>query len=354
MKRNLLMLLVAFLIAGSAIAQKPTISFKVKEHDFGQVNEEDGKVSYVFEFTNTGSETLVIQNVQASCGCTTPDWPKEPFAPGKSGKITATYNPQGRPGSFTKTITVTSNASNASEILIIKGTVISKAQTSNLQYQMGGLKYASKIVQMNNVFKGKAQTRSIAIKNTTNSDMKVEVANLPIYVTAVVTPSTLKPGEDGKIDFMFNSSKVSQWGSLNNDLYLVLNGKKALTDEYKLGLFANVVEDFSTGDKKSAPILEIKSSNIYLGEITRGRIIRGKVNIKNSGVNPLEIRRIANNNPEVTIHPLTNIKGGKASELKIDINAKSLTAGSYSKVFTMQTNDPQNQFVVFNLSWKVK
>lgn len=357
MKRKLTILVAAFLIVASAAAQKPTITFQTKEHDFGNINETDGKVSHVFEFTNTGTATLVIQNVQASCGCTTPSWTKEPIEPGKTGKIVATYDPTGRPNGFNKNISVRSNATNENEVLYIKGNVISRNVPNNFPLQMGALKYGSKNIQMNNVAKGKSQTRSISIKNTSNADMKVDVAHLPIYITAVVTPSTLKAGEEGKIDFTFNSSKTSVWGPINDDVYLMLNGKKVISEEYKLVLVANISEDFnglSTNDKRKAPILELKSPNIYLGQIKKGHIIRGKVIMKNSGINPLEVRRIVNNNAEVTVHPIPSIKGGKEGSLKIDINSKSLPVGNYTRVFSMQTNDPQNPVIVFNLSWQVK
>jgi hypothetical protein len=84
------------------------LKFKNEEHSFGTIPE-GPSVSYDFEFTNTGKEPVILQNVTASCGCTTPSWSKEPILPGKSSKITASYATQGRPNSFTKEITVTSN-----------------------------------------------------------------------------------------------------------------------------------------------------------------------------------------------------------------------------------------------------
>lgn len=363
-KRFQLILAGLLLLTVSAVAQKPVISFPVKEYNFGQINEQDGKVTHVFEFTNTGNTTLVIQRVQASCGCTTPDWTKNPIEPGKKGTITATYDPQGRPGTFTKTVTVASNASNEMEVLTIKGVVIGRQQpqqqaaTNSLPLQMGALKYSSKIIQINNVIKGKVQTRTLSIKNTSDADLKVDVANLPSYVTAIVTPSVLKAGQDGRIDFTFNSAKTATWGPMSEELFLVLNGKKILTDEYKVTMFSNIVEDFSKQtieEKRNSPILEIKSPNVYLGEITKGQKVRGKIVLKNNGRNSLEIRRIVNNNIEVLVHPMVlSVKGGKTGELKIDINTKDSAKGEYKRIITMQTNDPQNSYVVFNLSWVVK
>lgn len=96
------------------------IKFNTEVHDFGTVPE-GGSISYDFEFKNISNEPIVLSNVQASCGCTTPTWPKEPVLKGKSAKITATYNTQGRPGGFNKTITITSNA--GVKVVTIRGNV---------------------------------------------------------------------------------------------------------------------------------------------------------------------------------------------------------------------------------------
>lgn len=107
-----------------AMSQKAVINFDVKEHDFGKINEKDGNVTYVFVFTNKGNAPLVINRVQASCGCTTPTWTKEPIEAGKKGIIKVTYNTAGRPGVFTKTITVYTNDAQEQTVLLIRGEVI--------------------------------------------------------------------------------------------------------------------------------------------------------------------------------------------------------------------------------------
>ncbi len=112
-------------VATSVATQKVTevsdaIKFTAEEHDFGTVAE-GPSVSYDFEFKNTSSEPIQLESVRASCGCTTPNWSKDPIAPGATSKITATYSTQGRPGNFHKTITVVSSA--GQKVLTIKGNV---------------------------------------------------------------------------------------------------------------------------------------------------------------------------------------------------------------------------------------
>jgi len=99
-------------------------------HDFGAVPE-GPTADYTFEFTNVGKEPLIIQNANASCGCTTPEWPKEPILPGKTGKIKVSFATAGRGGQpFDKTVFLTSNAVHDKERyeLHIKGTVKAKEE----------------------------------------------------------------------------------------------------------------------------------------------------------------------------------------------------------------------------------
>lgn len=96
------------------------VALKESEFDFGKIPQ--GKpVTHIFYFTNIGNAPLILDNVQASCGCTTPVWSKEPVAPGATSKIDVGYNAASE-GSFTKFITITYNGSQNKQV-IIKGEV---------------------------------------------------------------------------------------------------------------------------------------------------------------------------------------------------------------------------------------
>jgi hypothetical protein len=92
-------------------------------HDFGTIGEDGGDVSATFIVTNNTGAPIVLTNVRASCGCTTPNWTKEPIEPGKTGEVTATYNPKGRPGPFDKTVTISTSGNPEQLVVRIKGTV---------------------------------------------------------------------------------------------------------------------------------------------------------------------------------------------------------------------------------------
>ena len=133
MKKSIYAFVVLFAISFTAIAQEskkteaagdpnaPEIVFEKEVHDFGTIAY-GGDGVYNFKFSNTGNSPLIISNARGSCGCTVPKWPKEPIGKGQSGSINVQYDTK-RPGPFTKTITISSNASTASKVITIKGVV---------------------------------------------------------------------------------------------------------------------------------------------------------------------------------------------------------------------------------------
>jgi hypothetical protein len=123
MMRVLMIICFGFLtVAAYSQVAKP-IQFLEESYDFGSVAEDGGAVLHEFLFTNNSGRPARILNVQASCGCTTPGWTREPIAPGQTGFIQASYNPKGRPGYFNKSLTVTTDVDSNPIILQIKGQV---------------------------------------------------------------------------------------------------------------------------------------------------------------------------------------------------------------------------------------
>lgn len=117
-----------FMLAQTATVNKnaPKAEFTKEVHDFGKIEESAGTVSTEFTFKNVGKAPLIIQRVQASCGCTTPEYTNEPVLPGKTGTIKVTYSTVGRPGVFNKDVTIFTNVPDAIYKVHIKGEVIRK------------------------------------------------------------------------------------------------------------------------------------------------------------------------------------------------------------------------------------
>jgi len=98
------------------------IEFENAIYDFGTVKE-GATVEHSFKFKNTGNAPVILAQVSASCGCTTPDYTKEPILPGKEGEIKVSFDSQGQVGNQQKIVTVSSNAENRVTTVQIKGTV---------------------------------------------------------------------------------------------------------------------------------------------------------------------------------------------------------------------------------------
>ena len=131
MKKIIALLMLAVMVIMPAEAKKKNksddgnalISFVEESHDFGILNTDKGVVSHEFEFVNQGNSPLVLVSVTADCGCTRPEYPKNPKAPGKKGKIKVNFIPAGYNGSFSKNIKVKSNGSKKMKVLKITGIV---------------------------------------------------------------------------------------------------------------------------------------------------------------------------------------------------------------------------------------
>ncbi|MCC9165573.1 DUF1573 domain-containing protein [Pontibacter harenae] len=145
MKKIVLSFAFAALVAGGAMAQQqpkkqttapqeqakngPAITFEETEHNFGDITQGD-VVEHTFTFKNTGTQPLVIERVDVTCGCTTPSWTKEPVMPGKTGTVVAKFNSAGKLGQQKKAITVHSNAAAGAAYVFIVTNIKEKSTAS--------------------------------------------------------------------------------------------------------------------------------------------------------------------------------------------------------------------------------
>lgn len=105
----------------------PAFSFGEALHDFGTINDGD-VVEHIFAFTNNGEAPLIISDAKGSCGCTVPEWPKEPIPVGGTGEIKVKFNSKNKPGVQNKTVTITANTWPATNRLQIKANVLKEGE----------------------------------------------------------------------------------------------------------------------------------------------------------------------------------------------------------------------------------
>ena len=99
-----------------------TVKFEELSYDWGTL-EEGKQMTHLFKFKNTGKEDLIISDARGSCGCTVPEWPKEPIKPGQNSDIKVVFNSAGKGGQVNKTVTITANSDPSPITLVIKGIV---------------------------------------------------------------------------------------------------------------------------------------------------------------------------------------------------------------------------------------
>ena len=348
------------LTAVALLAQNPVITFEKTEHDFGKIHEEDGRVSTVFEFKNEGMAPLVLSNVRASCGCTTPTWTKEPVEPGQTGSITVTYNPNGRPGRFQKTVTITSNASEPTKKVYIKGEVLPKQAKPVNKYTLavGTLNMKTKTLDLGTVKKGENKSGELEYANLGKEAHKVELATnaANAYMINQVTLEEIKPNEIGKFVFAIDTKSTKLYGPVEIKAYVVIDGKKEISETYELTVRANIVEDFSNlsvEEKQQAPIIETEPE-VQAGTVTAGKNLKCNLAVKNSGVNPLEIRRVYVIDKNIKVKAPKAIKTGKKSNVTVEVNTKGLQAGAYTREVVIITNDYMNPIKRVKLNFVVE
>lgn len=329
------------------------------EHDFGKFKEDAGPQSYDFIVTNAGSDPLVIQNVVASCGCTTPGWTKQPIPSGGTGKITATYDPKDRPGVFNKTLSVYSNTKPEVVVLVIKGEVVPREKTVEelFTFPVGAIRFESNHMAFTNIKKTEKKIRVMQLVNTSNAPVKVEFTGLPAHLALKSNPETLKPGQKGMVEGTYDANKNAGWGNVNDMVKISLNGVPQENVYYYVS--ANLVEDFSSLSKdqlENAPVFKVASTTVDLGKIKGATQNEVEFKFTNEGKSDLILRHVRASCGCTAVqqgNQGVGIKAGQSSSIKATFNSGSYK-GKVTKAIYVYTNDPKNSEVVLMLSADVE
>lgn len=329
-----------------AQTKEANMSFNSKVHDFGKIKEADGPVSVNFQFTNTGSQPLIIKNVHASCGCTSPNWSKEPVLPGKDGFIGATYNPKNRPGPFNKTISVTSNAPGGMQVLTIKGNVEPKPKSLEdvYRYNMGDkIRLKTNHMSFARVIKDQKGYQQVEIISVSDQPVKVGFQNVPSHLELSVEPQTLEPGQKGLISGVYDAKLKKDWGFVVDRVNVTLDGKYNATS--RLTVSATIEEDFSSmtaEEKANAPLVAFDHNTFNFAEIKQGEKVEHVFTISNNGKSDLFIRKVKASCGCTAVNPEEErIPAGKSTTMKVIFDSRG-KVGKQNKTITVITNDPMH------------
>ena len=234
----------SLLLAGFSAQAQAILKIEKETHDFGTFAE--GVIaSHDFVVKNVGDKPLVITQVQPSCGCTTPDWTKDPIMPGKTGVIKAAYNSNGRPGPFHKSISIVSNAEQPHGVIFIKGEVgpkdLKTSYTPEQKANSPRLAVGTTSHSFGKLEKGQKAVAKFTIKNTGRQDLVVQgVKTNCNCVTYKVSQPAIKPGQQATLELTYIPTMLKE----QNEVVTIVSNDIVMPD-LKLTLKANVVESLA-------------------------------------------------------------------------------------------------------------
>jgi hypothetical protein len=242
LKKSILHILL--LLPISIVWAQPSIKIPKVSHDFGTI-EEGTQASYTFDVHNTGSKPLIISNVQPSCGCTTPEWTKDPIQPGGKGKIMATFNSQGRLGAFNKEVSVISNDAESTKTLTIKGFVEKKNDSkirSTEEIRLSPILYMERSIY--NFGKMEVEQKihqKVKISNKGITNLKFNGIQAGCYcVNYNIAKQEIAPGETVELELIYSPQSLGEQMDI-----VTLSTNDIVTKKPIITLQANVVESFS-------------------------------------------------------------------------------------------------------------
>jgi hypothetical protein len=333
------------------------IKFERMDYSFGKIKEEGGPATFNFRFTNTGTIPLIIQGVEASCGCTTPEWSSEPILPGKGGFIKVSYNPEMRPGAFAKSITVNANVPKSSRVLTISGEVIPRAlgMVDLYPVDFGKIRLASAELSFVRIKNNEVKTDTLQLFNPGNSPVTVNFKIIPPHISIKTIPSVIPPQSKGFFLITLDAPKKQEYGYVTNRIYLSFNGEEKFKDAIKVS--ATIEEDFSKFsdmELANAPHIEYNSRTFDFGEIPEGKRVAYTFLIRNTGKKELIIRSVTASCSCTTGQPASNnIPAGGSTEMKVSFDSEG-KVGMQNKIITVISNDPGHSTTILRVTGNVK
>lgn len=347
MKKMCVLVGVVMAVAVWAQQSKP-LRFSEETFDFGTIMEEDGPVTHAFVLTNSSNRPVTILTVKPSCGCTTPEWTREPIMPGKTGIIKAQYDPKDRPGYFHKSLTITTDYDNQPITLYIKGQVQSRSGSMYSEYPAfsGNWRLRSLAINLGKIFRKDEWTlRSVEFVNAGEKPVTFTgKAETPEWIQLDVQPRTVQPGQRGEIKIKYNGLKRGLYGFQSDRIVIHTDDDRLPAKEFTLYV---TLEDYFTPlppeELAKAPQLRLPLYLFDFGTVNgSGKVLSRELTFTNTGKSGLEIRNVQGNCSCIQARvDKTLLKPNESGVLTILFTPED-RRGLQNKAVVIYSNDPQN------------
>ncbi len=343
MHRRIGLTLLCLILCTLSVAQpKTTIAvFEQTEWNFGEIQESDGKVSHTFKYRNGGDAPLLFYSVNASCGCTTPTYRKEPLMPGQEADFIITYDPANRPGRFEKYVVIQGNMEGGNVVIKIKGVVEPRPRGIDDDYPIflsNGIRLSDSQMAAGAVPNTRRHRMSVKFYNTSESAVNIGFTG---EIPSWLHPDQAKLAQPGKETIM--SVEVvpdkTMWGHLSSMLKISVDGKVQPIEMY---VSADLTEDFSglsPEQRSKAPYIIVSSYFYSFSDCTCGETLKREFKVMNKGRSTLSIRYVDFNKKNIRADVSDmDIEPGETATLKVEVDSSK--PGEIAEVIRIISNDP--------------
>lgn len=323
-------------------------------HNFGAFDEDFGPATTEFKFVNTGDEPVSILGAHASCGCTTPKYPREAIAPDDTASITVTYDPAGRPGRFTKYVGVELSGDLPRIKLYVSGTVVGNERSIEGRFPVKAdskFSLARGAVMFGPIGKGAMRTYNLQGYNRSTDTIRPQLVDMPGYIKADVVPAAVPPGEQMTFILYFNTSYCPLYGLVADTLGVKGNPESDIT--YPLPVTAMVEEDFTKltpRQLEKSGIATLSENSVDFGRIDGRKSLSGSVTLRNTGQSELVVRRVYSSDPGISVSiDKTKLKPGKEAVITATVDTAQLPGALLNARVAVITNDPGHPTQIIRL-----
>lgn len=328
------------------------------EHDynFGLMLEEEGPKTGHLSFVNEGNSPVTMVRVRPSCGCTSATYDEDPVAPGDTATIVFTYDPEGRPGRFEKSIRVTF-ADDSHARLGIRGNVLGTDSSLRTFYpiEVGTLRLTEDVVLADKVRFGAVINRFITGYNASTDTIRPQLSAISNGLTIVPSTEVVAPGDLVTYAIAYDSRATEITGPVALSFEVAENDRPE-AQRHTVTFRAENIPDIGRygNDINVVPLIYLAPSPLDLGELIGKQAAkpqRRTVAVTNEGKSVLRVTRVYSDSPAVKAVKLPgDIAPGHTSKIEIEVDPRRLDDGPFRIELKVVSSDPIHPIQTLNIT----
>lgn len=324
-------------------------------HRAGQV-EWKHPLTVQYVITNTGTEPLVLTNVEPDCACTAAQWTQTPIAPGEKGTIDVTFDAEAL-GHFHKSVAIYTNATPHLVYLSMEGEVVSELKDYSLThpFRIGQICIDKEEIIFPDIQHGERSTVYIDVVNLSDASYEPVLMHLPSYLTMKTEPAHLQQGKRGRIALTLDSEKLRDLGLTQTSVYLSRFMGDKVSKENELPVSVVKLPDFSgltESERLNAPVIRLSTEDLDVSDrLAKKKKIREDIVITNEGRSPLHIGKLQVSHSALGVSlKKTVLQPGESTRMRVTITKKRLNRRQRPLRLLMITNDPQHPKIEIDIA----